>query len=104
MTTKQIREYELSFSRDNYQCVICKKPAIQQAHVLDNTIVNNKKYGKDIIDNHNNIRSVCSLECNTKCRISKENERNILARLIEKNLKNILSVDYINKVISGEIQ
>ncbi len=101
MKIKQIKEYEISYERDKWQCVVCFNPAKMQAHCIDNTKINRKKYGNKVISNHNNLRSVCSLNCNTKVRISKENEKRKLHCLILRYINNILPVDIINEIIKG---
>ena len=99
MRLSEISQYEISYERDNYQCTVCGKPAIMQAHCIDNTKTNIKVYGKKIIENHNNLRSVCSLECNTKVRVSKVSQKTKLFNLISNNLFVNLYVDYMNKKI-----
>jgi len=101
MTRTEIEEYIKAYDRDRYQCV-CGKRAVMIGHCLDRTLVNIKKFGKEVIQNHNNLRAVCSLSCNTVVRVSKENEREILFNLIKDNLNNILPVEYINKKIKEE--
>lgn len=101
MTANKNKEYLISYERDNYQCVYpsCGKRATQQGHCLDNTITNRKVYGKEVIENHNNLRSVCGLEHNTKIRVLKKNNKDKFASLIKENLDKILSVEYINNYI-----
>lgn len=62
----------------------------QLAHVIPQTKINIKKYGKDVIHNEQNLRLVCSLKCNSSVLIkpfSLHEEK--LIKKIKKSLDNV---------------
>lgn len=59
---RQINEYV--YRRDHYSCFRCGIPATQIAHVIPNTKVKNKKWGKDVIMHAMNKKASCQ-DCNS---------------------------------------
>jgi len=68
MNQKQIEQYQIRYSLDNYTCQKCKLPATQIGHRIARTKVNYKKYGKEIIDHNMNMCASCSV-CNSSFNI-----------------------------------
>ena len=59
------------FERDNYKCQVCgesisKYGTPQLAHIIPQRKWILKKYGADIVHHSDNMKSVCSLNCNAK--------------------------------------
>jgi 5-methylcytosine-specific restriction endonuclease McrA len=66
----KIQEIRLKiFKRDKFICQYCGKPIAygqpQVAHQIPQRKMYLKKYGKEIIHHPNNLKSVCSLKCNS---------------------------------------
>ena len=76
MNEYQLQQYLIAYIRDDYTCQKCGKPATQIAHRINQSKVNIKKYGEKIINNHNNLVSVCSLYCNGSYNIGFRSNRN----------------------------
>ncbi|NVP22702.1 HNH endonuclease [Treponema phagedenis] len=57
------------FNRDGFKCTVCGKKIDwttgQMAHRIPKTKLNIKKYGIGIIDHAFNLRTTCSLKCNS---------------------------------------
>lgn len=71
LTIYNMRKKKLALS--GYTCEVCGRSIneynCQLAHIIPQTKVNIKKYGKDVIHNELNMRIVCGLECNAKAMI-----------------------------------
>lgn len=65
---KETREYV--FERDNWQCVVCGKPATQCGHILAQSDLNLDRWGEEIIQHPANMLAVCGLKCNDRVEIS----------------------------------
>ena len=62
------------FARDGYICQVCGKSILQYgtpqlAHLIAQSQSNIKRYGKEVMHHQNNMKSVCSLYCNSLCNI-----------------------------------
>lgn len=72
------------YIQQNQKCFFCKKELnfmlSQLAHVVPQTKKNIKKYGENKIHHENNMRLVCSQNCNSKvmCRPDSIIEKNIM--------------------------
>lgn len=58
------------FERDEYRCQHCggfinARGTAQLAHVIPQTVANLRKYGPEVIHHPLNMKSVCSLRCNS---------------------------------------
>ena len=62
---------EVMYNHYNYQCFVCLEPANQRAHIIGNTKLNRRVYGNEIIDNPLNWLPACSLKCNAKIDVGK---------------------------------
>ena len=55
----------------DFSCFLCKSQATQRAHIIGNTLLNRKLYGRRIIDNPLNWLPACSLKHNKKIDIGR---------------------------------
>lgn len=63
------------FCRDDWTCQICGRYIgsglqPQLAHLIPNTQLMIKKYGRDVIDHPSNVVLVCCLECNNAVQLT----------------------------------
>jgi len=81
------------FARDGYRCQNCGGSIYaydtpQLAHCIASSIVNIRRYGKEVIHHDDNLKSVCSLRCNDGCNIGMiPVERDALAERIKEKLR-----------------
>ena len=61
---------EFIFARDCWICQSCGRPAregqAQLAHVISKSRFNLVKYGDEVINHPFNLKTACSLECNSR--------------------------------------
>ncbi len=82
MTATEITKREILFEKQKGKCFYCDKQANQFAHILGQTELNYKLYGRFVIDSIHNGVMTCSTECNRKADIGKLNMFVILEHII----------------------
>ena len=97
MTEKQafeIQENRLAiFQRDNWRCTVCGEHILQTdkhpqlAHLIPKTKPNIKKYSGEVIHHKYNLKTVCSLKCNSAVNIG---HKPILINSLVKRIQNDL--------------
>jgi 5-methylcytosine-specific restriction endonuclease McrA len=81
------------FARDGYRCQNCGGSIYaydfpQLAHKIANSLVNIKRYGKEVIHHDDNLSSVCCLKCNDAKNIGMiPIERDALAERIKEKIR-----------------
>ena len=63
MKTAEKEAIQEMYSRHHYRCFVCGAEVTQRAHIIGNTRMNRRIYGK-IIDDPINWLPACSLACN----------------------------------------
>ena len=71
MTFREEEEITDMYNRHGWNCFVCGERANQRSHLIGNTLLNQKLYGKRIIDNPLNWLPACSLACNKKLDIGR---------------------------------
>ena len=74
MTSKEKDQLEEMYAFYGHRCFLCGKAASQRAHIIGKTNLNRKLFGYGVINNPLNWLPVCSLECNKKVDVGR-NER-----------------------------
>ena len=83
MKQKEIEQLSAMYSRYYHKCFLCDKTATQRAHIIGNTKVNRRKYGKEIIDSPLNWLPACSLYHNSLIDIGHSTD--VIADMIKGN-------------------
>lgn len=71
MTRHEKEKREAMYQHYGYKCFVCGEPANQAAHIIGNTLLNRKLFGKRIVDHELNMLPACSLSHNKKIDIGK---------------------------------
>ena len=71
MRQKEIDDIKAMYSHYNYQCFLCERQATQRSHIIGNTLLNRKLYGRRIIDHPLNWLPACNLDHNKKIDIGR---------------------------------
>ena len=81
------------FKRDGYTCQACGESiyrfgTMQLAHRISQSVMNVKRYGKEVIHHPLNMASVCSLRCNDAMNIGfSTKQADELAEKIKRELR-----------------
>ena len=58
----------------NFTCFVCPEASTQLAHIIGDTALNRKLYGKRIIDHELNVLPACNLDHNKKIDIGRNEQ------------------------------
>lgn len=98
-------ERDAFFKERNYECEVCHKPLRidtgEIAHRLNNGPVNNKYFGKEIIDNPLNKGITCRGLCNSSLLV--DNKKMERGKLL-KNIVDSLIIENPNYVARRDVQ
>ena len=82
MIAKEKDQLERLYAHYGHRCFVCGKLAIQRAHIIGNTNLNRKLFGHGVINNPLNWLPVCSLKCNKKVDVGRNEKAERIAIII----------------------
>ena len=82
MTTKEKMQLEEMYAHYGYRCFVTGEPATQRAHIIGNTLLNRRLFGKSVIDNPLNWLPVKDLKTNKLCDVGRNEKAERIALII----------------------